>query len=165
MSSEDEAATRGRALGSPLRLRILRICLHEPRTNKEIAEVLGITPAACLHHVRTLARSGFLEPLAPRRGKRGAKEIPYRATGTSWNTPLGLGESHLLLDTFLQEIEGLPPGSLDTTRLGFKLNEAHREEYTRRLHELFVEFKDRGPDPDGEPFSVFYAEHPDPQSG
>ncbi|MDP3893279.1 winged helix-turn-helix domain-containing protein [Nocardioides sp.] len=164
MDEHSEQVARGRALSSPLRLQILRICLHTPRTNKEIADVLGITPAACLHHVRTLARTGFLEPLETRRGNRGAKEIPYRATGASWRTPLGLGESTLLLDTFLQEIQDLPPDALDTIRMGFKLNRAHRDEYTRRLQELIEEFKDLPPDPDGEAFSVFYAEHPDPQA-
>ena len=38
----DEAEAK--ALASPLRLRILRITLHEPRTNKEIAEALGLQP-------------------------------------------------------------------------------------------------------------------------
>ena len=41
----DEAEAK--ALASPLRLRILRLALHEPRTNKEIAEALGATPRRC----------------------------------------------------------------------------------------------------------------------
>lgn len=162
---DEDLLARGRALSSPLRLRILRICLHEPRTNKEIADALGITPAACLHHVRTLAGAGFLEALEPRRGNRGAKEIPYRATGMSWHTPLDEARANLLLDTFLSEIEGMPPQEVLTTRLGLKLNTEHQLEFRRRLEELFDDFKDRGPDPDGTPISIFYAEHPDPQAG
>ena len=40
----DEAEAK--AIASSLRLRILRITLHEPRTNQEIAEALGRNPAS-----------------------------------------------------------------------------------------------------------------------
>ena len=60
---EDAAQqARARALASPLRMRILRLCLHEPRTNKELAGMLGINPGSMLHHVRSLVSTGFLEP-------------------------------------------------------------------------------------------------------
>lgn len=159
-----EAQARARALSSPLRLRILRICLHEARTNKEIADVLGVTPAACLHHVRTLADNGFLAAKEPRQGRRGAWEIPYRATGLSWRTPVPTASRHLLLETFLQEIESVAPEDLDTTRLGLKLDDEHLAELRDRLKGLLEEFIERGPDPDGTPISLFIAEHPDPQA-
>src|SRR3954466_2542635 len=73
-----------RALASAVRLRILRLCLHEALTNKEIAARLGRNPATVLHHVRTLVDTGFLAPGEERRGARGAREVPYRATGKSW---------------------------------------------------------------------------------
>src|ERR1700712_1537085 len=73
-----------RALSSPTRLRILRLCLSEALTNKEIAARLGRNPATVLHHVRTLVDTGFLVAGPPRRGARGAREVPYRATGKSW---------------------------------------------------------------------------------
>ena len=40
------AATREelRAVANPLRLRILRLCLHEELTNKQLAERLGMDP-------------------------------------------------------------------------------------------------------------------------
>ncbi len=167
MDSDEEALARGRALSSPLRIRILRICLHEPHTNKQIADRLGVSPAAALHHVRTLEQNGFLEALEPRRGRRGAREIPYRATGLSWQTPLSRehGQAQLLLDTFLQEVAEVPPGEVEMVRVGYKLDEEHVEEFRTRLHDLLTEFKDRGADPDGTPISVFIAQHPDPQSG
>ena len=49
-----------RALASVLRMRILRLCLDEPMTNKEIATRLGKDPATTYHHVRTLTDRGFL---------------------------------------------------------------------------------------------------------
>src|SRR5215471_13204574 len=105
-----------RALASSLRLRILRICLGEARTNKEIAGILGRDPASILHHIRTLVRTGFLAPQEERRGARGAREIPYLATRKSWqlSTP---AMDRVLLDAFLEEITLVPAADVDATRL------------------------------------------------
>src|SRR4051812_49914600 len=73
-----------RALASGLRLRILRLCLDEPRTNREIAERLGRHPATTLHHVRTLVDTGFLVAEPVRRGTRGSRGIPYPGARLSW---------------------------------------------------------------------------------
>lgn len=157
----DEAVrARARALSSPLRLRILRLCLHEAQTNRELAEALGMNPGTTLHHVRSLVDTGLLRAEEPRRGRRGAREVPYRATGLSWRTPVPRG-SQLLLDTFLMEIEGLDPEQLNATRLGLKLSRADREELLTRFQALFEEYASREPDPDGTPISLFFAEHPD----
>jgi DNA-binding transcriptional ArsR family regulator len=86
MHTDEDIQARARALSSPLRLRILRLCLHKARTNKEIAGILKVNPATALHHVRTLLATGFLRAEEPRTGNRGAREIPYRATGLSWGT-------------------------------------------------------------------------------
>ena len=163
MAGDDEVIARGRALSSPLRMRILRICLHRGHTNKEIADTLGISPAACLHHVRTLVATGLLVAEEARQGRRGAKEIPYRATGASWDTPV-TEQADLLIQTFLEEIRGLPLDRIDTVRLGLKLTDEHRRELDERLIGVLQEFKERGPDADGTPMSVFLAMHPDPQA-
>src|SRR5882672_7388900 len=73
-----------RALASAIRLRIIRLCLDRPMTNKEIAARLDANPATTLHHVRKLVSTGFLEPQEERRGTRGAREVPYLSTGKSW---------------------------------------------------------------------------------
>jgi Predicted transcriptional regulator len=151
---------QARALASPLRLRILRICLHEPHTNKEIAEALGRNPGSTLHHVRTLVDTGFLEAVEPRRGARGAREVPYRATGRSWRTPVpGIGS--VLVQTFLDEIAELPADELDVSRLGLKLSEADTAELRDRIRDLLQEYVDRPSAPDGEPISLLVAIHPD----
>ena len=155
-----EVQARARALSSPLRLRILRLCLHEARTNRELAEELSLNPGTTLHHVRSLVDTGLLRAEEPRRGRRGAREVPYRATGLSWRTPLPRG-SQLLLDTFLMEIQGIDPDALSSTRLGLKLNAENRERMLDRFQALFDEYAAREPDPDGTPISLFFAEHPD----
>lgn len=158
--SDAQLQARARALASPLRLRILRLCLHEARTNKELALELGVNPGSLLHHVRALVASGFLVAEEPRRGKRGAREVPYRATGLSWGTPVP-GVSSILLETFLQEIEGLDPADLEASRMGLKLNAAHEREFADELRELLHRWYERGADDDGRPISVFVAHHPE----
>jgi DNA-binding transcriptional ArsR family regulator len=54
---DPEAEARMRAISSPLRLRVLRLCAFESRTNKELAELLDVNPGTMLHHVRTLVQS------------------------------------------------------------------------------------------------------------
>lgn len=159
-ADDAELERRARALASPLRMRILRLCLHEPRTNKELADELGINAGTLLHHVRTLVDTGFLAAQEPRRGARGAKEVPYLATRRSWKS--GNDDiSQTLVQTFLQEIEDLPPERLQIIRLGLKLNTASRDEMLGRFVALFEEYKDRPADPDGEPISLMFAEHPE----
>jgi predicted ArsR family transcriptional regulator len=159
-ADDAELERRARALASPLRMRILRLCLHEARTNKELADELGINAGTLLHHIRTLADTGFLAAQEPRRGARGAREVPYRATGRSWRSG-GQNMSPVLVETFLQEIEGLAPERIHITRLGLKLNAANRREMLDRFAALFEEYKDRPADPDGEPLSLMFAEHPE----
>ncbi|HEX5857899.1 MAG TPA: winged helix-turn-helix domain-containing protein [Microbacterium sp.] len=154
------AQAMSRALSSPLRLRVLRLCAFEARTNKELAELLGVNPGTMLHHVRTLVQTGFLTAQPDRAGTQGAREVPYRATGLSWNTSMPEG-SPVLVETFLQQIEGLAPEELDVTWLGLKLNERSKEELQERLYRLVNEFKERGPDADGETYSLFTALHTD----
>lgn len=159
-ADEAEEQRRARALASPLRMRILRLCLHESRTNQELAAELDVNPGSLLHHVRSLVSTGFLVAEEPRAGARGAREIPYRATGRSWRQG-GRDFGPMLIETFLQEIEGLEAAEIRVTRLGLKLNAQNREEMLDRFHALFQEYKERGPDADGDPLSLMFAEHPE----
>jgi predicted ArsR family transcriptional regulator len=156
-ATDDEA----KALASALRLRILRVCLHEARTNKEIAAVLGRDPASVLHHVRTLVRTGFLQPEEERRGARGAREIPYRATRKSWHlsTP---AQDRAMLDAFLEEVALVPAEQVDAARLGLQLSPADFAEFRDRLRQLLDDFAQRPEDPGAPAWSLFLALHPDP---
>jgi predicted ArsR family transcriptional regulator len=160
-ASEAEA----RALASAVRLRILRMCLDSAQTNKEIARRLGVHPATTLHHVRTLVATGFLAAQAERRGTRNAREVPYLATRKSWSLEVDdsgvTGGRAAMLEAFLQEVRLVDGESVDYARLGLRLSEAELEELRTRVSELLNDFADRPPAPDGRPYSVFVAVHPD----
>jgi predicted ArsR family transcriptional regulator len=154
-----------RALASAVRLRILRLCLDEALTNKEIAARLGRNPATVLHHVRTLVETGFLVAEPVRRGTRGAREVPYRATGKSWLMD-GAGRAapgrDAALAAFLEEVAAVGEHRLESTRLGLRLTAADRQEFERRLQELFDDYALRPADPAGEKWSLYLGMHPEP---
>ncbi len=154
-----------KAMASPLRLRILRITLHEPHTNKEIARALDLNPASVLHHVRTLVDTGFLIEQPVRRGPRGSRERPYLASGKTWyldtGDPVDAPREDLLLRTFLDETASLAPGDLLSWRLGFRVNAADRARLVERFEELLQEIERLPSDPEGEPWSIFLGMHPD----
>src|SRR4051812_16086908 len=108
-ATPDEA----RALANPLRLRILRLCLDEALTNKQLSDALGKDPGSTLHHVRMLVDTGFLEVAEVRQGAKGALEKPYRATGKSWHVSV-TDRSHqeeanlAVIDAFRDEVAELP---------------------------------------------------------
>jgi len=159
-ATEDEMA----AVSSPLRLRILRLCLDASLSNKQIAERLDRDPASVLYHVRRLVDAGFLVAEEPRRGTRGSREVPYRSTGKSWTIDVGdetAGpyEPNVLLDTFLEDVRRIGPGRVEASRLGIRLTAEEYEELKGRLQELLDEFAGRTSG--GNPWSLFVGLHPD----
>jgi DNA-binding transcriptional ArsR family regulator len=76
-----ERAEQLKALGHPLRLRVLEMLggEDEPLTNRELAKRLGVDPGHLHFHVKMLMRAGLIE-----RAKGGkGREKPYRAVATT----------------------------------------------------------------------------------
>jgi hypothetical protein len=157
----DATPAEMRALGHPLRWRILRLTLDEPLTNKQIAERLERDPGTTLYHVRTLVRTGFLAPAEVRNGKRGALERPYRATGKSWHIrlqPSG-NTTAAVLDAARDELlEAGPDATLATLRLGVRMSAGDIADLRRRLREIGDTFVARD-DPAGEPVGIVAVVH------
>lgn len=156
-------ATRAeaRALSHPLRLRILRLCLDEPMTNRQLAERLGEEPATVLYHVRTLHREGFLVREAERRGRRHAREFPYRSTRKSLTLELGLESGgHLaMVDAARAELaEGGPEAVLTMSRLGVRVPAEAIETLQAKAAEMF-ELAKSAEDPRGEAIGLFVLVH------
>jgi DNA-binding transcriptional ArsR family regulator len=154
-----------RALASAVRLRILRLCLDRPLTNKEIAERLEANPASILHHVRTLVDTVFLTALPERRGTRGSRERPYLATRKSWTLSVEdtvvPGSGKAMIEAFLEEVRLVDADRAELTRLGLRLTDTQFEELRERIQEILDEYAARPPDPDGRAYSVFLAIHED----
>jgi DNA-binding transcriptional ArsR family regulator len=160
---ERRAASRAeaRALAHPLRLRVLRLCLDEARTNRELADRLGEDPATVLYHVRTLVRNGFLAAEPERRGRRGAREIPYRATRRSWTLsfePDATGHLAMVDAARAELAEAGPDALLALVRLGIRARPDRVEQIDRAIADL-VALIDASDDPAGEPIGFLIALH------
>jgi DNA-binding transcriptional ArsR family regulator len=159
-SDRATADQRARALSSALRIRILRFCLHEERTNREIAAEFHLNPGTALHHVRTLVDTGLLAAGEPRRGTRGAREVPYRATGLSWRTEVP-GIAAVLTRAFLDDIEGVAVDDIETWRMGFLMDEQTEADLEAEITALIERFRTRVPSATARPVSLFVALHPE----
>lgn len=156
-----------KALSSVVRMRILRMCRYEALTNRQIAGRLDRNPATVLHHVRTLVDTGFLVAEGVRRGARGSRELPYRATGRSWvldfdPIPGATTEPrNVLLRTFLEEVSAVPEMDVQCSRLGLQLSPERLAELQQRLYRTLDEFAADDLVPDEPRISVFLALHPE----
>lgn len=160
-ATEEEA----RALASALRLRILRVTLDEALTNKEIAERLGRNPASILHHVRRLVDTGFLVPEEERRGRRGAREVPYRATGKSWTLDVAdhdvAAASEAAVGAFVDEVRHLDHSTTFTSRLVVRLGEDGLREFQGRIQAVLDEYGARSAEQEeGKRYAVFFTVYP-----
>ena len=159
MERRPATADEAKALAHPLRLRILRLCLDEALTNKELADRLGRDPATLLHHVRTLERTGFLAAQAERRGARGARERPYRATGKSWTIDVGEDPTQTMasLEAFRAELAESPEVAL-MTRVSMRLTPDDLHAFAERLQALVEEYLAKD-DAAQSPVGFFAAAH------
>ena len=139
-------AAEAKALGHPLRLRILRLCLTRELTNRELADRLDTNPGTVLHHVRTLVDAGLLVAAPVRKGVAGALEKPYRSTGESWwlDGPLRdspAGERVSPVTAFTAELDEAGPESVRTyARFALHLSDEEVAELDRRILAVLDEY-------------------------
>jgi DNA-binding transcriptional ArsR family regulator len=157
-----------RALAHPLRLRILRLCLDEALTNKELAAALGERPATVLHHVRTLVATGFLAEEPWRRGPRGSTEKPYRATGKSGQLDHAMpGDANLkaVFEAVAAEIdEAGPDAVVEGVRMPVRLGPGQLDELVGRIRALIASYPGAEQyigtgDAEGDPYALLMVLH------
>src|ERR1041385_4253093 len=111
MNEEDSAGRRKesysirtpeqlKAVADPLRQRILGLFVKEPRTTKQVAELLGQPPTRLYHHVDLLEKAGLIE-LVETRPKRGTVEKYFQAVACRF-TMSGLDATSEIDDTIAQ---------------------------------------------------------------
>jgi len=68
-----------------------------------------------------------------------------------------------MFEAFVAEAREAGLDNVHMTRLGVRLTSVERAELEQTMHELFDRYARREQDPDGEPWSLFFAAHPDPR--
>lgn len=141
----EATAREAKALAHPLRLRILRLCLQQELTNKQLADRLDRDPGTVLYHVRQLADAGFLEQAPVRAGDSGALEKPYRSTGHSWwlDSPLADAPDASLapMEAFQEELREAGPESIQTySRFTLHLSAEDADALNRRILAILDEY-------------------------
>ena len=138
-------AAQAKALGSPIRLRILRLCLHDELTNQQLATRLECDPSTLHYHARILLDTGFLERAEPRHGSSGALEKPYRSTGLSWTLDIGADHTDAplaMLEAFRAELAEAGPGSVESSsRFVLHLDDTARREMMNRIQTILDEYE------------------------
>ncbi|RSN30253.1 transcriptional regulator [Amycolatopsis sp. WAC 04169] len=142
----EATAREAKALGHPLRLRILRLCGERELTNKELADRLGKDPGTVLYHVRQLVEAGLLEQAPVRTGSSGALEKPYRSAGKTWwlDGPLN-GEDEDTrfgpIEAFQDELREAGPGSVRVVeRFALHLSPEEVTELDNRILDILDEY-------------------------
>ncbi len=159
-----------KALGDPLRSRILGLIQYYPATAKQIADHLGIAPSSVGHHMHVLEAAGLVQIVA-RRSVRGTianyyartaiffqVELPQDIAGTAQATlSSGLDRMAQAHDDLAQSISSSQHDAMRfESFLHFKLALSRVHEYERRLQALNDAFMQEEPDPDGHIYT-FYA--------
>jgi hypothetical protein len=117
-----------------------------------------------LHHVRTLVDTGFLVAQPVRRGTRGAREVPYRATGKSWLMDIDDRPPQPrdpMLAAFLEEVAAVGEQRLQSSRLALRLSPSELDRFRERLFGLLDEYARRPDDPEAQHWSLYLGMHPE----
>jgi len=136
-----------KALGNVLRMRILRLCMQQELTNKQLADRLDRDPGTVLYHVRVLADAGLLEQAPVRTGESGALEKPYRSSGKTWylDDPLAGEEPDIRfapIQAFQEELREAGPGSVQFfERFALHLSPDDAVELDRRIWQILDEYR------------------------
>lgn len=149
-----------KALGDPLRLRVLNVIRHQPATAKQLADQLHASPGAMGHHLRVLHEAGLAQVVA-RRLQRGIVASYYTRTARifDYDLPPELAEAPCVsLDILTQARDELAEAlahehaDLDT-HIGFphvRLTHERMAVYAERVHALITDFINEPSDSDGQ---------------
>jgi DNA-binding transcriptional ArsR family regulator len=153
----EATAKEAKALGHPLRLRILRLCMQQELTNKQLADRLGRDPGTVLYHVRLLTDAGLLDQAEVRTGESGALEKPYRSGGKTWwlDSPLAGEDADVRfapIQAFQEELREAGPDSVQFfERFALHLSPEAAAELDRRIWQILDEYVATDPDREDQP--------------
>jgi DNA-binding transcriptional ArsR family regulator len=166
------------ALAHPIRLRVLNLLQEAPRTNKQLAGALGVSPARLHFHVKELAKAGLIN-LVEERPKGGVLEKYYRAAarrfrlgpGLSSGTPEAQNMAVVVWEAARQEllraIDGFgSPPDLSSGQYQARLSPEGLARVVGHLEAVANEFREAAaaptPGSSGALYSVAYLMHRSP---
>jgi DNA-binding transcriptional ArsR family regulator len=162
-----------KALGDPIRGRILQMVHFRPSTAKQIATALGASPGAIGHHLRVLEDAGFVQVVARRLINNLTIAKYYARTAATFvfdfrreltgDTPTEL----VLLDQARDELLAALPlvhegALLDAWFPHRQLSPGRMRLYLERIVQLVSDFLSEAPDPDGHVYSLFITTYRSP---
>lgn len=159
-------AQQFKALGEPIRWRILHTIRYRPATAKQIADILHSAPGTIGHHLQVLEAAGLVKVVA-RRLIHGivAKYYTRVARVFSFDFPPEVASdssvSLNMMTTARDEmIELINAGEGEdeiksTSAPSAKIMPERVEYYQRRLNDLVNEFLSEVPDPEGQVYTLF----------
>lgn len=162
VARRDASVLEAKALAHPLRVQLLTMLGTEEQSTSELARRLDVNPGTVLYHLRVLQEAEFVAATAERVGRRGARTVPYRATGRAKSVSFrnqpdagaAIGSSIMqgaLASYFGAEVQARFGESVATLRL----TADRLEEFQLHMRNLVDEFRDE----EGEPVTMMIAFH------
>ena len=166
-----DSAAQFKALGEPVRWRMLGVIQHRPATAKQIADILHMAPGTINHHLQVLESAGLVQVVA-RRQTHGIVAKYYTRTARVFKFAFSAevtGSTSVSLDIVtrgrddlmetlgqgdIAEAEdavcsaGLPRARLSAERAGY---------YRKRLNDLTDEMLHEPDDPSGQVYDLLVA--------
>jgi DNA-binding transcriptional ArsR family regulator len=147
-----------RAMGDPVRERILSIIQQQPRTAKQLAVQLGKSTGSIGHQLRVLERAGLAKIVA-RRTTRGIIANYYTRTARMFffsnESPQG-SQPHsvdivntALKDLREHEAEGVADAMAVASYPRVRMSRTRARAFYKRIHAIVREFEQEKPDPKG----------------
>lgn len=146
-----------KALGHPVRHRIVNLLRQRPATLGELAAALGAAKGTAGYHVRVLRDAGIVR-LAGTRQVRGGTEQTFALVSRSFELDEAAAGPGFLLRAALDEMLPTRPGQAEHTELTHLwLTQDEARTLIARLRDLVPATRGAGP---GEPYGLLLALYP-----
>ncbi len=155
-----------KALGDPLRRRILAIIQYQPATAKQIADRLKVPPGTVGHHLQVLEAAGLVQIVARRlvRGvvakyyTRAARIFCYEMSREiTGNQSVAVEMLTQVRDELADAIATDAESEITTSVPRARLSPERFEMYKQKVDELIEAFLSEPADPDGEIYTLSVA--------